>query len=116
MEKKTCIFGKGVLLYLGTKNALLAQLDRASATDQKVRGSNPLQRAKKARPPLGVGLFWHAVRDSNYVRTCRWHVHEPVRTLVNTFISFPVSRKGKEMQANPNQRASRRRRDRRPGH
>ena len=23
------------------------------------------QRGKKARPPSGVGLFWHAVRDSN---------------------------------------------------
>ena len=33
--------------------------------------------------------------DSNYVRTCRWHVHEPVQTLVNTLISFRVPRKGK---------------------
>ena len=51
----------------------------------------------------------------NHVRTCRGHVHEPVRTLVNTLISFRVPRKRKEMQANPNQRASRRRRDKRVG-
>ena len=29
------------------------------------------------------------------------HVHESVQTLANTMISFPVPRKGKEMQANP---------------
>ena len=53
-------------------------------------------------------------RDSNYVRTCRWHVHEPVQTLANSLISFRVPRKRKEMQANPLQRASRRSRDKGP--
>ena len=42
MEKKTCIFGKGVLLYLGTKNALLAQLDRASGYGPEGQGFESL--------------------------------------------------------------------------
>ena len=41
-----------------------------------------------------------------------WHVHEPVRTLANSLISFRVPRKRKEIKANPLQRASRQRRDR----
>ena len=71
------------------------------------RGSNPLRRAKKGHPIRG-GPFWHIsaeVRDSNYVRTCQGHVHEPVRTLANTIIPFRVSCKRKGMQANPLRRA-----------
>ena len=55
------------------------------------RGSNPLRRAKKGHP-IRDGPFWHIsaeVRDSNHVRTCRGHVHEPVRTLANSLIVFP---------------------------
>ena len=70
----------------------------------------------KSGIPIRVSRFLPRLRDSNYVRTCRWHVHEPVRTLVNTLISFRVPRKRKEMQANPNQRASRQRRDKRLDH
>ena len=71
------------------------------------RGSNPLRRAKKGHP-IRDGPFWHIslkVRDSNHVRTCRGHVHSPVRTLANTIIPFRVSRKRKGMQANPLRRA-----------
>ncbi len=31
----------------------------------------------------------------NHVRTCRWHVHEPVQTLANSFISFCRPSQGK---------------------
>lgn len=34
-------------------------------------------------------------RDSNHVCTCQWHVHEPVRTLANTFIVFSRFTQGK---------------------
>ncbi len=72
------------------------------------QGFESLKACQKAGYPKGYSAFWHIsmkVRDSNHVRTCRGHVHEPVRTLANTFISFRVSRKRKEMQANPLRRA-----------
>ena len=41
-QKKACFFETGVLLYLGTKNALLAQLDRASGYGPEGQGFESL--------------------------------------------------------------------------
>ena len=41
----------------------------------------------KSGTPIRVARFLHIrERDSNHVRTCRRHVHEPVQTLANSFI------------------------------
>ena len=55
MEKKTCIFEKGVLLYLGTKNALLAQLDRASGYGPEGQGFESLTACVPAELGQGAG-------------------------------------------------------------
>ena len=80
VEKKTCFFYPGVLLYLGIKNALLAQLDRASGYGPEGQGFESLTACQKRAIPFGMALFWHAVRDSNHNRTPRWGVRRPVRT------------------------------------
>ena len=58
---------------------------RAIATDQKVRGSNPLSRAKKAIP-FGMAFLAYCDRDSNVYRNCRWQFHPPVRTLEDSLM------------------------------
>ena len=61
----------------------------------------PAGAPNKTGPPHGGPVLFHSARDSNHVRTRRGRVHEPVRTLVNTDIGFPVPREGNSMQANP---------------
>ena len=64
---------------------------------RKVKGSNPSVSTKKKDRLFACPFFGMVedARDSNHVRTCRWHVHEPVHTLANTYIPFSVPRKGK---------------------
>ena len=112
MEKKTCIFEKGVLLYLGTKNALLAQLDRASGYGPEGQGFESLTACQKSRPPKGVGFFG-TLRDSNHVRKPhRWLSSSSSKTGRYRYQISPSPARGNLMQANPLQRAFRRSRDR----
>ena len=50
--------------------------------------------AAPGAPGRMAGGSWRSGWDSNHVRTCRRHVHEPVRTPANSFIFFsPTKRK-----------------------
>ena len=49
---------------------------------------------KRRATHLGGSSFC-VEKDSNHVRTCRRHVHEPVQTLANSFILFSCPPQGK---------------------
>ena len=51
-------------------------------------GSNPVTRTNGKGDPTRGSLAVLQRQGSNHVRTCRGHVHETVRTLSNTMISF----------------------------
>ena len=63
------------------------------------RGSNPRWSTKK-EDPVGGLLFWCPAGIRIRIAP-QCGVHRPVQTLVDSSISFPVPRKGKEMQTNP---------------
>ena len=58
-------------------------------------GGNTQSPPKPAPCKRGRSLFGRS-GDSNHVRTGRWPVREPVRTLVSTFISFSRLPQGKK--------------------
>ena len=88
----------------GHQNAkrFLSEAEKRSRRPAPVsRGSNPRWSTKQRATPFGGGSFAWCRGDSNQNRTPQCGVHRPVQTLVDSSISFPVPRKGKEMQTNP---------------
>ena len=54
----------------------------------------PTSTKRKARRKAGFSMWWRKRGELDHVRTCRRHVHEPVRTLANSLIfSHGVGRK-----------------------
>ncbi len=64
------------------------------AVPRKAKNASESRTGHQKSNSTAGGVAFFAVRGSNYVRTCRWHVHESVRTLTNTLICA-VPRKAK---------------------
>ena len=70
------------------RNCKRLQKAKTISTDQKVRGSNPLSRAKRAIPD-GMALLAHCDRDSNHNGRPLRGLHRPVQKLGDSTAVFP---------------------------